>query len=264
MQSALYIGSLRHRRFHPVTHEFSYPLFMPFLDIDRIPELMKISRACGYNRWNWATFDDRDHFGDPHRTLRSRIDDDARQNGVILPDGPIFLLTHLRYLGYNFNPVSFFYCCNASGSVETILAEVNNTFGETKNYWLSESMRDRDVTSRSYVFSKTFHVSPFIGPDCNYRFSFNNPGDSLSIQVDVSQDGAPLFDATLTMHRLEWSAANLHRALIRHPWMTAKVIAAIHWEAARLYVKKVPLVTRPGAGVSQRINPKHSWPREKP
>src|SRR5579885_2462173 len=110
MESAFYFGSLRHRRFQPVKHEFHYGLFMAFLDIDRIAELTRISRFLSYNRWNWAGFEERDHLGDPHQSLRERLSADAKAGGLTLPDGPIFLLTHLRYLGYNFNPISFFYC----------------------------------------------------------------------------------------------------------------------------------------------------------
>lgn len=107
MESAFYFGTVRHRRFRPVPHEFRYGLFMAFLDIDRIPELMGISRLLSYNRFNCASFEQRDHFGDPRLTLRERLAAEARERGLSLPDGPIFLLTHLRYYGYNFNPVSF-------------------------------------------------------------------------------------------------------------------------------------------------------------
>jgi hypothetical protein len=101
--------TLRHQRFTPVAHGFTYPLFMALLDVDRLPELMRLSRLTGYNRWNWASFDDRDHLGDPTRPLRDRLALDATRHGINLPDGRIFLLIHLRYLGYSFNPVSFFY-----------------------------------------------------------------------------------------------------------------------------------------------------------
>jgi DUF1365 family protein len=263
MESALYVGTLRHRRFRPIPHEFEYPLFMTMLDIERIPELLRVSPVCSYNRWNWASFDERDHFGDPRRPLRTRLEEEAKASGQALPaGGRVFLLTHLRYLGYNFNPVSFFYCCDSSGVVRTIVAEVNNTFGETRNYWLSDRNRVVDGLARSYKFAKEFHVSPFIGPDCGYRFSFNDPGEALSVHVDVSQQGAPLFDATLTLRRLSWSAANIHRTLIRHPWMTARVIGAIHWQAAKLYLKKTPVVPHPGKGRYRRVNPKHLWPEE--
>jgi DUF1365 family protein len=137
MESAIYSGTLTHRRYHPRRHQFTYSLFIAFLDIDRVPELMRVSPFSSYNRWNWAAFDERDHFGDASLPLRERLAADARASGITLPDGPIFLLAHLRYLGYNFNPVSFFYCYDGKHELQTILAEVNNTFGESRNYWLS-------------------------------------------------------------------------------------------------------------------------------
>src|SRR4051812_25931522 len=119
MESSLYTGTVRHRRFEPARHEFTYPLFMAMLDIDRIPELMGISPFSSYGRFNWASFYQRDHFGDPTSSLRQRLTADAARNGIRLPDGPIFLLTHLRYLGYVFNPISLFYCYNREGGLES-------------------------------------------------------------------------------------------------------------------------------------------------
>ena len=136
IDSGLFIGTLRHRRFAPVAHAFTYPLFMALLDIDRLPELMRVSRLTSYNRFNWASFHDRDHLGDPARPLRERLAVDAARHGIDLPDGRIFLLTHLRYLGYGFNPVSFFYCFDAAERLQIVLAEVSNTFGGAHNYWL--------------------------------------------------------------------------------------------------------------------------------
>jgi DUF1365 family protein len=150
IEPAIYRGTLRHRRFTPVEHAFTYPLFMALLDIDRIREIMARSRCSSYNRWNWASFDERDHFGDPRRPLRERVEQDAAANGVDLPDGPIFLLTHLRYLGYVFNPLSFFYCYDAAGALRAVLAEVHNTYGGTQNYWLSEATVD---SRKSAIFS---------------------------------------------------------------------------------------------------------------
>jgi hypothetical protein len=110
MESGIYSGTLRHRRFSPVRRDFTYPLFMVFLDIDRLPELMRVSPLAGYNRRNWVSYQERDHFGNAAKPLRERLSLDAIKKGAALPEGRIFLLTHLRYLGYNFNPVSFFYC----------------------------------------------------------------------------------------------------------------------------------------------------------
>ena len=245
MDSSLYFGQIRHRRFTPASHEFSYPLFMAFLDIDRIPEVMGRSSLSSYNRWNWASFDDRDHFGDPQIPLRKRMDLDAAAKGISLPDGQILLLTHLRYLGYNFNPVSFFFCYSRVGSLDLILAEVHNTFGESHNYWLDKKAAIEGGKSLRYKTVKEFHVSPFMSLDHDYEWTFTPPAENLVIHMSMHAPQSPFFDATLVLSREPWTAEALRRALIRHPWMTAKVITAIHWEALRLLIKRVPVFTHP-------------------
>jgi uncharacterized protein len=231
----IYVGTLRHRRFSPVPHEFTYPLFMALLDVDRIGELMAASRFTSWNRFNWATFDDRDHLGDPRRTLRERLAADAARHGVALPPGRILLLTHLRYLGYCFNPVSFFYCFDAANRLELVLAEVNNTFGGSQTYWV----RPHDHATKS------LYVSPFLEMDLEYSFDFSNPAESLVAHMETRRGDGTLFDATLCLNRREWNAREIRRALLRHPVMTASVVAGIHWEALKLWWKGVPVVKRP-------------------
>lgn len=249
MESGIYFGTLRHRRLHPKRHEFTYPLFMVYLDVDRIAELMRVSRFASHNGWNWVSFDDHDHFGDARKPLRQRLAEDATLQGLTLPAGKIFLLTHLRYLGYNFNPVSFFYCHDTDENLRLIVAEVKNTFGETQNYWLSpDCQAAASNTSRSYEFDKSFHVSPFLGMACTYRWTFTEPGEFIVVQTNAIENKQAVFDGTLKLTRRPWSQRWLHHALTRFPWVTAKTIAAIHWEAVRLYWKKVPIVHHPGLG----------------
>jgi len=245
MRPAIYRGHVRHRRFSPSTHEFTYPLFMVFLDIDRIPALMDTSAFTAYDRWAWASFEERDHFGDPSLPLRRRLEADAQANGVNLPDGPVYLLTHLRYFGYNFNPVSFFYCYDKQGDLQTILAEVNNTFGESRNYWLAHAIERDSANARHYRSPKQMHVSPFMPMELEYDWVFTEPGDRLVVHMRTLQAGESLFDATLNLCRRPWNSLEIGRALLRHPLMTAKVIGAIHWEALRLLIKRVPVYTHP-------------------
>ena len=271
MESALYTGTLRHRRFEPRRHDFTYSIFMVSLDIDRIAELMSVSPFTSYNRWNWASFYDADHFGDIQLSLRERLTRDAQEHDSELPRGRIFLLTHLRYLGYNFNPVSFFYCYDREGQLKMILAEVNNTFGETHNYWLDENNRTDGMrlspngdsgNASHYHFRKQFHVSPFLEMDCEYQWTFTTPADSLIVQTNTLRGDRPLFDATLKLEAQEWSARTVHRVLLQHPWMTAKVIAGIHWQAIRLWAKRVPVVRHPGPEIFTPVNQRHvgaSW-----
>jgi hypothetical protein len=232
---------------------------MVLLDIDRIPELMAVSPFTSMNRWNWASFHDADHFGDPAEPMRQRLARDAASHGAELPDGPIFLLTHLRYLGYCFNPVSFFYCHDAAGKLRLVLAEVHNTFGGAKNYWLtpqpSEPHGRSGVDEGVPAFfrasaAKRLYVSPFMPPALDYRFALTAPVDRLVAHISLStRDAEPgsrhRFDATLQLAHRPWTHREIAKALLRHPVMTARVTAAIHWQALRLWWKGMPLVPRP-------------------
>jgi uncharacterized protein len=248
-ESGIYTGTLRHRRFRPRSHEFEYGLFMAWLDVDKIPELMAKSPWTSYNRFNWASYQERDHFGDAALPLRERLARDAREHGVALPAGPIYLLTHLRYFGYCFNPISFYFCYDPQGELNAVLAEVNSTFGETSNYWLSANNQLPSQKSLRYRAPKKMHVSPFMGMDLDYEFSITKPGDRLVVQMNTVErnpagvERPHFFDATLALEHRPWSA--LTCALVRHPWITAKVVAAIHFEALRLFLKRVPLFTHP-------------------
>lgn len=236
-------------------HQFTYPLFMALLDIDRLPELMKVSPVSSYQRWNWASYQERDHFGDARLALRARVEKDAEKHGVSLPEGRIFLLTHLRYLGYNFNPVSFYYALDKENQLRAILAEVSNTFGETHNYWLTEDAQTPSgANSKKYRFRKTFHVSPFLKMAQEYAWNFSTPGEKLAAHCINYEQGAEMFDATLLLERRPWTSRELHRALLQFPFVTAKVIAAIHWQALRLWLKGTPVVAHPGAGHFQPVN----------
>jgi DUF1365 family protein len=268
IESGLFVGTLRHRRFTPVPHAFTYRLFMVLLDIDRVSELMRVSSLTSYNHWNLASFDDRDHLGDPNRPLRERLLDDAKRHGIELPAGRIFLLTHLRYLGYCFNPVSFFYCFDSADQLQVVVAAVNNTFGGSHRYWLR-----RDPARRPFraAAEKCLYVSPFMPMDLEYAFAFTAPADSLVAHMETRRAGpvapvAPVgtvspvspvtpvtFDATLSLERRPWNAAEIRRALLRYPAMTAQVMAGIHWEALKLWSKGVAVVPRLTAdGVGER------------
>ena len=261
VRSGVYTGWLRHRRTLPVSHAFTYPLFMVLLDIDRVADLMEASPFTSYNCWNWASFHESDHLGESTHPLRERLGLDAARQGLALPEGPIFLLTHLRYLGYCFNPVSFFYCYDGAGALRLVLAEVNNTFGGSHRYWLepqeSPSASGADLSeawiSGSRVFratsTKAFYVSPFMPADMRYDFAFTEPGERLvahmTLEGECTGQAAHAFDATLSLGFRPWQSQEIARALIRHPAMTMKVTAGIHWQALCLWLKGLPIVPRP-------------------
>jgi len=263
VRPGIYTGWLRHRRTAPVAHAFRYPLFMVLLDVDRLPALLGVSRLTGYNRRAWASFHEADHFGDPALPLRQRLALDAAARGLTLPDGPIYLLTHLRYLGHVFNPVSFYYCYDGAGRLRLVMAEVNNTFGGRHNYWLEPDGSMAGATGRAFSAEagKAFYVSPFMPADMQYRFALTPPGGSLVVHMDVAQSGATerphAFDATLSLVHHPWTAGEFRRVLLRHPVMTATVVAGIHWEALRLWLKGLRVVPRP---TPDGVLPDHAAP----
>jgi uncharacterized protein len=264
MESALYVGKLRHRRFSPRPHAFSYPVYMAFLDVDRLPELMNVSPLSSYDKWNVTAYCERDHFGASDLSLRARLAEDAATHGLQLPDGQVFLLTHLRYLGYVFNPVSFYYCYDRTGNLSMLMAEVSSTFGERHNYWLTAACERESATAKRYTTAKQMHVSPFMGMDLDYDWILSPPGNSLIAHMNTLAAGQPFFDATLQLQRRPWEARSLHRVLATYPLMTLRVIASIHWQALRLWLKKIPVFTHPKKlatrNQSQAVPPPRSVP----
>jgi hypothetical protein len=247
---ALYTGTLRHRRFSPRSHAFEYSLFMVLLDVDRVPEAMAVSRLTAHNQWNWASFHDADHLAPWPGSLRARLQASATEAGEVLPDGPISLLTHLRYGGYGFNPISLFYCHDRAGVLRLVLAEVRNTYGGRRHYWLRPADEDRRRFRSTAI--KTLYVSPFMDADVRYEFILTPPSSTLVAHMNVvgaSDSGRDRrFDATLRLSREAWTPAAIRRSLLRFPLMTGKVIAAIHWEALCLRAKGLSVQPFPAGG----------------
>ncbi|KAA3624832.1 MAG: DUF1365 domain-containing protein, partial [Proteobacteria bacterium] len=178
LKSCIYVGQVRHRRFAPARHGFSYRLFMMYLDLSELDRVFD-------GRWLWsatrpalARFRRSDYLGDPGVNLDTAVRDLVEARGVPRPTGPIRLLTHLRYFGYCFNPASFYYCFDAGGRfVEAIVVEVTNTpWAERHAYVLTAEKNGDPVTCRNLALRKGFHVSPFMPMDIDYDWRFSDPG----------------------------------------------------------------------------------------
>ena len=247
MKSAIYEGQVRHRRFSPVPHAFSYRLFMMYLDLNELPIVFKNRWFWSIDRTNLASFKRRDHVGDRSIPLDEFIRRLVEARTGHRPAGPIRLLTHLRYFGYVFNPVSFYFCYDRSACrVDTIVAEITNTpWGERHCYVLGPEDNRASGKRKHYRLDKVFHISPFIDMDVVYDWRFTEPTSQVAIHMENLRDGRPFFDATMRLERRELSGASLARVLVQYPLMTSKIIGAIHWQALRLWIKGVPFFAHP-------------------
>jgi uncharacterized protein len=247
MHSRLYVGQVKHQRYTPAPHAFRYGLFMLYLDLEELPTLFK-------NRWLWsvrrpalARFRREDHLGDKAVDLASAVRGFVQQEAGIGLTGPIRLLTNLRYFGYGFNPVSFYYCFDETGKqVKVIVAEVNNTpWGEQYCYILLDAHNKGSDSVKRFLLDKRFHVSPFMDMNIDYDWRFKTPAEKLVVHMKNYQQGKKLFDATLSLQQQPINSISLAGALIRYPLMTARLITAIRYQALRLWLKNVPFYPHP-------------------
>ncbi|KRG70590.1 DUF1365 domain-containing protein [Pseudoxanthomonas dokdonensis] len=252
--SAIYFGKVLHRRHHPHAHAFRYPVAQLLLDLDELEQVFDRRWLWSINRPNLAEFRRSDYLGDPEIPLADAVRDRAAAVMGRRPTGPVRLLTHLRYAGHVFNPVSFYYCYRADGQqLDCIVAEITNTpWKERHAYVLPVEDGVRHGNGWRWQFDKCFHVSPFMAMDCRYDWRLNAPGENLRVHMQVWRDGVRQFDATQLMQRRPLDARGLARVLLHYPLMTTQVVAAIHWHALRLWLKRNPVHTHPALAKEQR------------
>lgn len=284
LNSAIYQGKIRHRRFQPLQHEFTYPIFMLSLDLDEIDKLIKSKWYVGEAWYHPVRYKRSDFFNpevsDLKQAVIQNVESEYEKMGLKKPViNRIQLLTHVRYLNLIFNPVSFYYCYNAADELIAIQAEITNTpWKERHSYVLpiTDDKIDSQNTDMAYKallakggeqtsiqtakhqfqFSKKFHVSPFNPMAMDYRWVFSTPKENLLVQMDNT--AAPLniqnteteqvdvkhFDATLTMEKTSIEK-QLARTLIRYPLITVKVVMGIYWQALKLFIKRSPFYSHP-------------------
>ncbi|MBP1475362.1 DUF1365 domain-containing protein [Frateuria sp. MAH-13] len=247
LASAIYEGWVRHRRYAPRPHAFRYRIALLYLDLAELPRLFERRWLWSYGRANLAQFRRSDYLGPVELPLDEAVRRRVAERTGHRPEGPIRLLTHLRYAGHCFNPVSFYYCYGADGhSLEAILAEITNTpWKERHAYVLPLAEAERHGHVCAWRFAKTFHVSPFMPMARGYDWRFSEPAEALRVHMNVLRDGDRDFDATLVLQRRPLDGTQLARVLWRFPLMTLKVVAAIHWEALRLWLKRNPVYDHP-------------------
>jgi DUF1365 family protein len=247
-----------HRRYAPTEHALGYRVFMVLLDLGELERVFAGRWLWSVGRPNLASWRREDHLGDPSLPLDAAVRDLVARELGRRPEGPVRLLTHLRYFGYGFNPVSFYYCHAADGSLDAIVGEVNNTPWKERHPYVLDVAGARSATGRAthrFRFPKAFHVSPFMGMDQEYDWRFSEPGQKLAVHMENLEGGRRLFDATLALERRPITSGSLARVLLLFPAMTVKVIAAIYWNALLLWWKRTPYhphPARPGPGAAAK------------
>ncbi|WP_299594127.1 DUF1365 domain-containing protein [uncultured Microbulbifer sp.] len=244
MHSAIYSGWVQHRRFAPRAHHFRYQVFMVYLDLAELAQLSSRSVFWGEGPWALARFRRADFFGDAQipldEAVRNRIEEEAGTR----PTGPIRVLANWRYFGVNMNPISIYYCFDETGSqVQWLLLDVHNTPWNERHGYVLDCRNQNSVQKTR--FDKAMHVSPFMPMEQVYHWRSCTPGKRLTAFLQNVQEDTKVHDATLSLTRHEVSAKTLNRVLIQYPLMTVKVIAAIYWQALKLWLKRIPVIAHP-------------------
>lgn len=252
-EPGLFVGEVRHRRFSPKRHEFRMPIFMVLIDPDRISDFLPESFLfSAQRRLSLAQFRRSDYIAPVDQKIQSLISERlAAERGdtqSAAHSRPTLMLTHLRQFGYLFNPVTIYYELNQQRTEVTgMVAEITNTpWQERHAYALPVEQGEEIRDGWEFSFAKSFHVSPFHPMGQRYRWQLSRPADRLTLHfqnfdADDTAQQSPLFDATLMLERRPLTSASLAAAVLRQPFMTARVVARIHFEALRLWLKRVPV-----------------------
>ena len=239
MNSAIYSGTVMHRRFSPAAHRFSYGVYYLWLDLDELATLDRTALGFGHNRAAPFSFRDRDHGPRDGTPLRPWFDGLLEEAGIDLEGGSVRILTLPRIFGYVFNPISVWCGYGPRGDLRAVLYEISNTFGQWHHHLHPAGDLDPAGNAR-HVFDKELFVSPFIDMDATYEFRVRPPDERTALLVREHLASGHLLTATFVARRKELSTSSLWREFATHPMMAMKVIAGIHWEALRLWLKGAP------------------------
>ncbi len=240
MNSAIYEGTLRHRRIGSPGHEFAFPVAMPYLDLGELDQVFARHPLWSVERANAISFRRADYLGDPAVSLDTAVRDLVAERTGRRPGGPIRMLTHVRTWGWLFNPITIYLCMDATGDrIEALVLEVTNTPWHERHAYVI------DGGAGEHRFQKELHVSPFLGMDHQYRLRITPPRDRFVIHLAALEAGTVVFDATLTLRRRAISRSALGRLLWRYPLLTMRVSVGIYRHALRLWRKGAPYHARP-------------------
>ncbi len=244
LHSGIQQGTIKHLRIKPKRHSFTYPVFMSLLDVDEIGSIFKRSRLWSIGRFNLISFHRDDYIQgdeDIYTEVKQRIADGTGRRF----NGKVYLLTHLRYLGFCFNPVSFYFCYEKDRThPEFILAEVNNTPWNERHCYVLECSK-RDGEQMEFTFPKQFHVSPFMPMDLEYRWRVRLRDGKIVVEMALYEEDSICFRVILDLAHEPITASSMRRVPIRYPFITMLVLFRIYWQALRLWLKRVPIHDHP-------------------
>ena len=236
-RSALYAGAVVHRRLAPKDHLFRYSVFSLLIDLDELEEVDRRCRLFSVNRWNLFSFFERDHGDGEPGGLKAYVTRTLARAGVDGSGLKVSLLCYPRMLGYVFNPISVYFCSDAAGRHVALLYEVTNTFGERHSYLF----RLEGDASAPFKHScrKALYVSPFIEMDALYSFCVVPPGERLAVSIRETDSSGPVLNASFTGRRIALRDRVLARFGLSYFLLGVRIMAAIHWQAFRLWWKGV-------------------------
>lgn len=242
--AALYVGDIMHQRMKPFGHRFRYRVFSLLVDLDRLDEADRASMLFSVNRGNLVSFYERDHADAGNTRLRIYADRLLTQAGLDRADR-ILLVCYPRILGYVFNPLCIYHACDAGGALVAMIYEVRNTFGERHSYVCPVGRGEMSESGLRQSCDKLFHVSPFIGVAARYHFRILPPGAEIRWRILETDNEGPLLSATFSGRQEPLTSASLLRLTASIPFLTVKIVAGIHWEALKLWLKGARYIRRP-------------------
>jgi hypothetical protein len=234
-----------HARLKPMGHRFSYDVMSLLVDLDQLDAADRITPLFGVNRAALYSFRESDHGPRDGSSLRAYAQRSAAAHGIDLTGGRVLLLCYPRLLGYTFNPLSAYFCYRADGDLALVIYEVRNTFGDIHAYALPVQPGEISAAGLRQEQDKLFYVSPFIEMAMRYHFRVSPPGERVKLRILETDRDGPLLAATFNGRREALTTAALLRSFVSLPLVTFKIMAAIHWEALRLWIKGARLVPRP-------------------
>ena len=238
--SKIYTGKVIHKRFKPKEHYFKYNVFSLLIDLNELEEINKYIKFFSYNKFNIISFYDKDHGDRDGSSIKLWVKKNLRNIGIMTEDISIKLLCYPRIFGYVFNPLSTYFIYNKHSELISIFYEVKNTFGEQHTY-IFKAQDEKTVKNKC---KKKFYVSPFIEMDCEYHFKTLNPREQLSVVINQNDKDGKLLFASQDGISKDFNNKNLILSYLTHPLMTFKIIGAIHYEAFKLWAKRIKLITK--------------------